>query len=105
MAESLIHLRLVKSIVRYVEYTYRPSYELAIFHDLPGPIGAEKPPRIGGYVPDVYAGSVLGTAWDRIYVTREVWRTHGLAHGASHPCQRCRPKLAQTKQVTRSTVL
>ncbi len=55
MAESLVHQRLVEQIVSYLQAEYEPLYQLAIFHDLPAFIGAEKPPRIGGFVPDVYA--------------------------------------------------
>lgn len=50
-----MHLRLVENILSYVERTYRHSYHLVVFHDLPALIRAEKPPRIGGFVPDVYA--------------------------------------------------
>jgi hypothetical protein len=52
MAESVIHLRLVATLVAHITTTYSG---LVVFHDLPAMLGAEKPPRIGGYVPDVYA--------------------------------------------------
>ena len=54
MAESLVHLRLVGRILSYVRDEYQ-AYQLAIFHDLPDLLGAEKPPRIEGFVPDLYA--------------------------------------------------
>lgn len=54
MAESLVHLHLVGRIVSYVRAEYQ-AYQLAVFHDLPNLLGAEKPPRIGGFVPDVFA--------------------------------------------------
>jgi hypothetical protein len=38
----------------YVRDEYH-AYQLAIFHDLPALLGAEKPPRIGGFLPDLYA--------------------------------------------------
>lgn len=52
MAESVTHLRLVEILVAHITTTYGG---LVVFHDLPALLGAEKPPRIGGYVPDVYA--------------------------------------------------
>ena len=55
MAESLVHLHLVSRLVSYIQGEYQPIYELAIFHDLPNLLGADKPPRIGGFIPDVYA--------------------------------------------------
>jgi hypothetical protein len=54
MAESLVHLQLVARIVSHIRDEYQ-AYQLAVFHDLPNLIGAEKPPRIGGFVPDVFA--------------------------------------------------
>jgi len=55
VAESVQHLQLVRSVLEHIEQTYRPHTGLAIFHDLPDLLGCDKPPRIGGYVPDVYA--------------------------------------------------
>ena len=55
MAESSHHIRLVGRILTHIEREYRPSYSLAVFHDLAAPIGAEKPPAIEGFRPDVYA--------------------------------------------------
>ena len=52
MAESVTHLRLVESLIAHISATYRG---FAVFHDLPSLVGAEKPPRIAGFVPDVYA--------------------------------------------------
>lgn len=52
MAESNTHIRLVERLVSHIANAHA---EVAIFHDLPSCVGAEKPPRIGGYVPDVYA--------------------------------------------------
>jgi len=52
MAESVNHLRLVEHLVAHITATYEG---LVVFHDLPAALGAEKPPRIGGYVPDVFA--------------------------------------------------
>ncbi len=55
MPESLLHLRLVHLVVEHIERIYSPSYPMALLHDLPGHLGDDKPPRIGGFVPDVYA--------------------------------------------------
>jgi hypothetical protein len=54
MAESRLHLALVGAILAHVREDYH-AYQLAIIHDLPDVLGAEKPPRIGGFVPDIYA--------------------------------------------------
>src|SRR5687767_12395891 len=55
MAESLDHLGLVQLLLGYVERVYRPSYPVIVLHDMPGAIGGEKPPRINGFLPDIYA--------------------------------------------------
>lgn len=55
MAESLQHMKLVKAILSYIAEEHREISYLAMLHDLPGLIRGEKPPRIGGFAPDVYA--------------------------------------------------
>jgi hypothetical protein len=55
VAESLHHLELVKAILDYIAREHCQISYLALLHDLPGAIRGEKPPRIGGYLPDVYA--------------------------------------------------
>jgi hypothetical protein len=55
MAESTQHLRLVRSIVNYVEQEFAALDWLAIYDDTAEPFRGEKPPHIGGYVPDVFA--------------------------------------------------
>jgi hypothetical protein len=55
MAESTQHLRLVRSIVSYIEQEFAMLDWLAIYDDTAEPFRREKPPRIGGYVPDVFA--------------------------------------------------
>lgn len=42
-------------IIDHVRHEYAGVAALRIFHDLPGPLKAEKPDRIAGFVPDVYA--------------------------------------------------
>jgi type IV pilus biogenesis protein CpaD/CtpE len=58
MAESITHLRLVESLVAHISAQYAG---VALFHDLPSLLGAEKPPCLGGYRPDVYAKDVPTT--------------------------------------------
>jgi hypothetical protein len=55
VSESSYHLRLVERILLYVKESYHGLYSLALLHDMPAVIGAEKPPRVRGFVPDVYA--------------------------------------------------
>ena len=52
LAESSKHTALVEVILRYIS---REHAGLGIINDLSSPLYAEKPNRIGGYVPDVYA--------------------------------------------------
>lgn len=55
MSESLQHLGLVRAILNYISGEHRKVSYLATLHDLPGAIRGEKPPRISGFAPDVYA--------------------------------------------------
>ena len=55
MAESSKHTALVQVIIKYIKYIGREHAGLGIINDLSGPLYAEKPNRIDGYVPDVYA--------------------------------------------------
>jgi len=55
MAESPQHSRLVRLIVKFVEQEFALLEWLAIYDDTTEPHRGEKPPRIGGYVPDVFA--------------------------------------------------
>ena len=48
-------MALVQIIIDHVRQEYAGVVALRIFHDLPGPLRAEKPDRIAGFVPDVYA--------------------------------------------------
>ena len=52
LAESSKHTALVQVIISYIG---REHAGLGIINDLSGPLYAEKPNRIDGYVPDVYA--------------------------------------------------
>lgn len=55
MAESNTHSALVKVIIKYIGREHAQIAALGIVNDLSGPLGAEKPNRIDGFVPDVYA--------------------------------------------------
>ncbi len=61
MAESLQHLQLVRAILDYIGREHREIGYLAVLHDLPGVLRGDKPPRIAGFVPDVYAVNVPST--------------------------------------------
>lgn len=55
MPESSQHLHLVEALVSYIEVKYKPLKSMIILYDLPSTVGGDRPPRIGGYAPDVYA--------------------------------------------------
>jgi len=53
--ESSQHLRLVDALVSYIEVRYKPLKSMIILCDLPSTVGGDRPPRVGGFAPDVYA--------------------------------------------------
>ncbi len=55
MAESNQHAALVQIIISYIKREHAEVTALGIVDDLSNAIGAEKPNRIEGFVPDVYA--------------------------------------------------
>lgn len=55
MPESLQHSRLVTETIAFIRTEFGDRYAVTILDDLQSAIGAEKPPRIDGFVPDVYA--------------------------------------------------
>jgi hypothetical protein len=55
LAESNTHSALVKIIISYIGREHSQLAALGIVNDLSAPLGAEKPNRIEGFVPDVYA--------------------------------------------------
>jgi len=61
MPESSQHLRLVEALVSYIEVRYEPLKSLIIFCDLPSTVGGDRPPRCGGFAPDVYATDAPAT--------------------------------------------
>ena len=55
MAESSKHSALVQIIISYIGREHAQIAALGIVNDLSSPLHAEKPSRIDGFVPDVYA--------------------------------------------------
>ena len=55
MAESSKHASLVQIIINYIGREHSHVTGLGIVNDLSSPLHAEKPNRIEGFVPDVYA--------------------------------------------------
>lgn len=55
MPESAEHLSLVDHIIRYIDQEFSGTAGLVVLADLPRSSIQEKPPRVGGYAPDVYA--------------------------------------------------
>lgn len=61
MPESATHADLVRSIVAFAAWELGPMTSIAVREDAVRPIRGEKPPRIGGYTPDVHAVDVPTT--------------------------------------------
>jgi hypothetical protein len=55
LGESSKHSALVQIIIRYIGREHADIAALGIVNDLSSPLRAEKPSRIDGFVPDVYA--------------------------------------------------
>lgn len=55
LAESIKHTALVRTIISYIGREHAQLTALGVIDDLSSPLHAEKPNRIDGYVPDVYA--------------------------------------------------
>ena len=61
MPESAVHADLVQAIVRYVEHRFGGLANIAVLEDAVRPVRGERPPRIEGYVPDVFVTDVPTT--------------------------------------------
>jgi hypothetical protein len=61
MPESATHADLVQAIVAYAARTLGPLSAIAVREDAVRPLRGERPPRIGGYTPDVHATDVPTT--------------------------------------------
>jgi hypothetical protein len=59
--ESSQHLRFVATLVNYIEQRYKSLETMVVLSDLPSTVGGSRPPRIGGFAPDVYAADVPAT--------------------------------------------
>jgi len=55
LAESIKHTALVQIIISYIGREHAHLTALGVVNDLSSPLRAEKPNRIDGFVPDVYA--------------------------------------------------
>ncbi|RUV24883.1 MULTISPECIES: hypothetical protein [unclassified Mesorhizobium] len=61
MPESITHASLVQNLIAYVEHELGNLADIAVREDALRPIRGERPPRIEGFVPDVYATDVPTT--------------------------------------------
>lgn len=61
MPESIQHVRLVEKTIEYIHVYIGVGYSFSVLHDLPASLGADKPPRIEGFVPDIYAQDTPAT--------------------------------------------
>ncbi len=61
MPESATHAGLVQAVIAFVPQELGALAEIAVREDAVRPTRGERPPRIGGFVPDVYATDVPTT--------------------------------------------
>jgi hypothetical protein len=61
MPESTQHLDLVRRLISYVNSNFSECRSLSIISDLPTTIGGERPPKIQGFAPDLFAIDVPAT--------------------------------------------
>ena len=78
MPESQKHINLVESITRWIENNFSDVSQLIIMVDSSGSNAFQKPKKIGGYIPDVYANVcnetnkiIIGEAKTRYDLERE----------------------------------
>lgn len=62
MPESATHAVLVQALLAFAQQELGSLAELAVREDALRPLRGERPPRIHGYVPDVYATNVPTTS-------------------------------------------
>ncbi|MBB2708442.1 hypothetical protein N2597_22435 (plasmid) [Rhizobium sophoriradicis] len=62
MGETAVHAGLVEALVAYAATELGGLVNLSIRNDAVRPLRGERPPRINGYVPDVFATDVPTTA-------------------------------------------
>ena len=61
MPESAVHADLVQAIVRYAEHRFGGLANIAVLEDAVRPVRGERPPKVEGYVPDVFITDVPTT--------------------------------------------
>ena len=61
MPESSAHDRLVKAILDHLNRNFGSLNEIAVREDSPSALRGERPPMVGGFVPDVFATNVPTT--------------------------------------------
>src|SRR5882724_5459673 len=61
MPESTQHLDLVRRLISYVNSNFSECRSMSIISDLPTSIGGERPPKIRGFAPDLFAVDVPAT--------------------------------------------
>lgn len=61
MPESATHAQLVRAILDFIDRDCCSLTEIAVRDDASSPFRGERPPTVGGYVPDVYATDVPTT--------------------------------------------
>lgn len=61
MPESAAHADLVRAVILYAEREFGGLADIAVREDAVHPVRGERPPRIEGYVPDVFVTDVPTT--------------------------------------------
>jgi hypothetical protein len=61
MPESATHSVLVKNILKFLDHNFGSLTEIAVREDSPTSQRGERPPMVGGFVPDVFATNVPTT--------------------------------------------
>lgn len=62
MGETAIHAGLVEALVAYAETEFGGLANLSLRNDAVHPVRGERPPRINGYIPDLFATDVPTTS-------------------------------------------
>ena len=61
MSESVQHTRLVQAIIAQLDTDLGPLCDIMVCDDSPNPLRGERPPKLSGFIPDVYATDVPTT--------------------------------------------
>lgn len=61
MPESTRHARLVEAIVAHAEHRVGKITDIMVREDAVRPLRGERPPKVAGFIPDVYASDVPTT--------------------------------------------